>query len=235
MKRIVILTLIVIVGLGFTLVAAPKIDVDHPVYDFGEVLEGFPVTHTFVLSNLGDETLTISRVWASCGCTTTALAKTSLSPGESVDLDAILNTAGLSGDIRNKDIYIESNDPVNPTLTLRIIGSVEQGEKMQKYHIPAEDLNYWFYVLIDLQDQQDFAVGHLIGAINVPLAELEDWINPLPRETLIILYDQDGSLSDEAAQDLNGSGFPNAKSLFGGLNEWMRRLDDRFLLSATTE
>ncbi len=233
MKRIAALTLIVIVGLGVTLVAAPKIQVDHPVYDFGEVLEGFPVTHTFVLSNLGDETLTISRVWASCGCTTTALAKTSLAPGESVDLDAILNTAELSGDIRNKSIYIESNDPVNPTLTLRIIGSVAQGEKKQTYHIPVDDLSYYFYILIDLRDPEHYAASHLMGAINVPLSELADWINPLPRETFIILYDQDGSLSDEAAQDLNGSGFPNAWSLFGGLNEWMRRLDDRFLLSTT--
>ncbi|MCK4600183.1 DUF1573 domain-containing protein, partial [Candidatus Bipolaricaulota bacterium] len=178
-------------------------------------------------------TLTISRVWASCGCTTTALAKTSLASGESVELDAILNTAELSGGIHNKNIYIDSNDPMNPTLTLRITGSVEQGKKMQKYHIPAEDLSYWFYMLIDLRDQQDFAGGHLIGAINVPLSKLEDWINPLPRETLIILYDQDGSLSDEAAQDLNIGGFSNAKSLFGGLNEWMRRLDDKFLLSPT--
>lgn len=234
MKRIAVSTLIVIVGLGFTLMAAPKIQVDKPVYDFGEVLEGSPVTHTFVLSNVGDEMLTISRVWASCGCTTTALAKTSLAPGESVTLEAIVDTAGFGGAI-SKSIYVESDDPEIPTLTLRIIGSVAQGEKMQKYHIPADDLNYWFYVLIDLRDPQDFATGHLLGAINVPLSELADWISPLPRETLIILYDQDGSLSDEAAQDLNDTGFPNAKSLFGGLNEWMRRLDDRFLLSAATE
>ncbi|HCP32232.1 TPA: hypothetical protein DIT45_03175 [Candidatus Acetothermia bacterium] len=234
MKRIAVSTLIVIVGLGFTLVAAPKIQVDQPVYDFDEVLEGSPVTGTFVLSNLGDEMLTISRVWASCGCTTTALAKTSLAPGESVTLKAIVDTAGFGGAI-SKSVYVESNDPEISRLTLRIIGSVAQGEKMQKYHMSVDNLNYLFYVLIDLRDPQDFATGHLLGAINVPLAELEDWINPLPRETFIILYDQDGSLSDEAAQNLNGSGFPNAWSLFGGLNEWMRRLDDRFLLSTTAE
>ena len=45
MKKVVILTLIAVLALGATLVAAPKIAVDNAVYDFGTVLEGVFVTH----------------------------------------------------------------------------------------------------------------------------------------------------------------------------------------------
>jgi rhodanese-related sulfurtransferase len=46
---------------------------------------------------------------------------------------------------------------------------------------------------------------------------------------LIILYDEDGTLSDKAAQMLNETGFPEAKSLLGGLNEWTRQFKDKFI------
>jgi len=51
----------------------------------------------------------------------------------------------------------------------------------------------------------------------------------------LILYDHDGSLSDEAAQTLNDAGFPDAKSLLGGLGEWMRVFHEKFLLSSVGE
>ena len=49
---------------------------------------------------------------------------------------------------------------------------------------------------------------------------------------LIILYDEDGTLSDQAAQMLNETRFPEAKSLLGGLNEWTRQFKERFILSS---
>jgi hypothetical protein len=92
MKKVVILTLIAVLALGATLVAAPKIAVDNAVYDFGTVLEGVFVTHKFLLSNVGDEPLTITSVRVTCGCTATALSKTNLEPGESVELEANVDT-----------------------------------------------------------------------------------------------------------------------------------------------
>jgi len=46
---------------------------------------------------------------------------------------------------------------------------------------------------------------------------------------LIILYDEDGTLSDRAAQMLNQRGFPEARSLLGGLTEWRRLYKDKFI------
>ena len=231
MKKVVVLTLIAVMALGATLVAAPKIAVDNAVYDFGTVLEGVFVTHKFLLSNVGDETLTITSVRVACGCTATALSKTTLEPGESVELEANLDTSHYGGRI-SKSIYVESNDPEDARLTLRLTGVVTQQET---YHIAISDFNYLFYLLIDLRDPEDYAVSHLMGAINIPLAELGDWTDRLPQGVLIILYDQDGTQSDLAAQVLNDKGFPDAKSLMGGFAEWMNVYKDKFTISTAAD
>jgi rhodanese-related sulfurtransferase len=212
MKKVVVLTLIAVVALGATLGAAPKIAVDNAVYDFGTVLEGVFVTHKFILSNVGDETLTITSVRTSCGCTTTALSKTTLASGESVELGVNLDTAGYGGRSPTWNVYVESNDPSTPRLILRILGTVV---RLQPYHIAISDF--------------------LMGAINIPLAELGDWVSRLPQGVLIILYDQDGTQSDLAAQVLNDKGFPDAKSLMGGFDEWMNVYKDKFTISTADD
>jgi len=104
----------------------------------------------------------------------------------------------------------------------------------QRYNIPASDLNYLFYLLIDLRPPEEYAAAHLLGAINIPYDELADWMDRLPNGVLIILYDEDGTLSDQAAQTLNQSGYPEARSLLGGLTEWMRQFKDKFIYYPTT-
>ncbi len=57
MRKIGLVTFVIVLGLGMVAWAGPKISVDAAVYDFGEVLEGIAVVHTFVLQNVGDEPL----------------------------------------------------------------------------------------------------------------------------------------------------------------------------------
>ena len=168
MDKITTVTLLVCLTMGITGAATPRSSVDNPIYNFGEVLKGSLVIHTFTLTNVGDETLTINRVRTSCGCTTTTLSNTSLAPGESVGLEAVFDTWGYGGRVL-KSIFVETNDPDTPRLTLRLTGVVKEPEP---YHIAVGDLNYLFYLLIDLREPEDYAVGHLMGAINIPYAEL---------------------------------------------------------------
>lgn len=228
MKRVLLFATLLAVGIGITGFTAPKIRVDQAIYDFGEVIAGIAVTHTFVLTNTGDAPLVITKVQTSCGCTTTALSKTTLEPGESVELTATFDSTHYSGKV-GKSITVESNDPDTPKLVLLMTGTVKRGEP---YNISAADLNYLFYILIDLRSPEDYAAAHLLGAINIPYEDLSDWEDRLPKGVLIILYDQDGSLSDKAAQELIAAGFPQTKSLLGGLDEWTRVYKDRFIFTA---
>ena len=232
MKKIVILFLLSLLGAGVIVAAAPKIEVENATLDFGEVKEGDLVTRTFILSNAGDETLVIEKVNPWCGCTTIpSLSKTELAPGETTELEAVLDTAGLDVTTINKSITVYSNDPETPELVLRMQGSMKKIE-VQAYQITSPDLHWLFYMLIDLREAEEYAAGHLMGAINISYAQLEEWIDRLPR-ILIILYDEDGSLSDQAAQTLEEAGFYEAKSLFGGFDEWTRRYKDKYVFASS--
>ena len=225
MKRLGIVSLLLVGLLGTAGAAAPKISVDSPVYET-TVPAGTVANHTFRLTNTGNATLKIANVEVACGCTTTSLPKRDLAPGESVGLVVAVDTAGLTG-LLQKPIEVVSNDPTTPRLALTF--SLALVTK-QVYHIEVTQLHQVFYVLIDLRAATEYAGGHLVGALNIPYAELGTWMSRLPKEIPLILYDQTGALSDPAAQTLRGLGFSQAQSLFGGLSEWTHQYARRFIL-----
>lgn len=111
--------LMALVGLpGVAAIGAPVISVDNASYE-AAVQSGSLVSHTFLLTNTGDNILTIDNVQTSCGCTTTTLAKPSLASGESVSLEARVSTVGFAGTVL-KTITVRSNDPANPNLVLHL-------------------------------------------------------------------------------------------------------------------
>ena len=223
-----IISLIGVIVMGLIAVAAPKIQVDSETYEFASVIAGTFVSHNFIITNIGDAPLTIKNVRTSCGCTVVELEKTVLAAGESEVLQADLGTTGYHGRIE-KRIYVESNDHSNALITLRLTGVVNPA---QPYHMSIGDLEYMFYLLVDIRDADAFAVAHLMGAMNVPADQLAEWTDRFPKKALVILYDDDGTLSDPAAKALNDAGLKNVKSLMGGLNEWMNVLGDEFILRA---
>lgn len=216
MKKLTFATLACVVFSALAL-GAPIIQVDNAVYDFGSTFEGIAVDHTFVIRNTGDETLEISGVRASCGCTATELATTSIAPGESVDLEVLVNTTGFGGTI-SKSITVTSNDPAMAILSLRIMGQVIKSEV---HHIPASEAYYYLYLLVDLREPDAYASHHLLGAINSPLGAIEEALADIPRETFVILYDKDGSTVDSAAATLKSNGFNFVHTLLRGLDGWV--------------
>ena len=223
--------LLLVAALAMTATAAATIHAEETQYDFGEVLEGYTVSHVFVLENTGTTTLQIVRVRTSCGCTTADLDTNFLEPGESVELEVYIDTAGFSGSI-SKSIYVETNDEATPRLTLRMFGIVNRA---QSYHISVTDMNYLFYVLVDLRDPAVYAAGHLMGAINIPYDELANSLSLLPTGVLMIVYDQTGDLGDLAAQMLIGANYPEARSLFGGFDQWLRSFGTKYVTPAGTD
>ena len=215
MKRLG-LGLLLVVALGVAAAGAPILGMDAVVYDFGSVSEGAIVSHTFILTNLGDSPLLITGARATCGCTTTALPKTTLAPGESVPLEARVDTSNFGGRIL-KQIYVDSNDPSTPSAVLHIQGDVVP---LQPYNISPSDLHYLFYLVIDVRSAEAYAAGHLLGAISIPSPTLPLWVDILPRDIILVLYDDTGTESAAQTQYLRSIGFPEARSLAGGLAAW---------------
>ncbi len=64
------------------------------VYDFGKIPQGKPVTHVFNVENIGKDTLRISNVQASCGCTTPEWERNKAqAPGERTKITVGYNAA----------------------------------------------------------------------------------------------------------------------------------------------
>jgi len=232
MKRITVLVLLGLFAVATAGLAAPVLSVENPIYDFGNVVEGNVVTHPFVLTNTGDQPITVSQVVTSCGCTTTTLTNKTLAPGASVSMDVALDTRGFGGQTIVKLIKVYSNAPADNPLVLQMKGTVLRAKP---YNIAVGDLTNLVYILIDLRGPEAYAAGHLIGAINIPAAELPNWVDRLPKDVLVILYSADGSVSDDAVQTLLADGFLQAKSLLGGMAEWTRVYHNRFILSSVTK
>jgi rhodanese-related sulfurtransferase len=76
-------------------------------------------------------------------------------------------------------------------------------------------------VLLDVRPPNEFAAGHLRGAVNIPVDELPGRLSELPRDQRIITYCRGEYclFADEAAELLRGKGFDVAR-LEGGWPEW---------------
>jgi len=76
-------------------------------------------------------------------------------------------------------------------------------------------------LIIDVRSAEEFATGHIEGAINVPLPEIEDMSAYLPiyQNRSLIVYCRSGYRSSHAVISLTDMGFTNVYDL-GGLLDW---------------
>ena len=77
-------------------------------------------------------------------------------------------------------------------------------------------------VFLDIRERKHFEKGHIVDALNIPLAKLHERIVELDKKkTLpIIVVCQMGQQSGEAVKTLEAKGFPNVFRMAGGMNEW---------------
>ncbi len=94
-----------------------RIEFIEDFWDFGSIPKGSVVKYDFAFKNTGSDTLIITRVKPTCGCTTAPLSSDKIAPGETAEISASLDTKKLRGTVR-KSILIDSNDPINPYLKI---------------------------------------------------------------------------------------------------------------------
>ena len=80
-------------------------------YNFGKIPQGKPVTHVFEVSNIGKDSLLISNVAASCGCTTPEWEKDKKIPvGASSKINVGYNAAA-EGLFLSSESFISNIEP----------------------------------------------------------------------------------------------------------------------------
>jgi hypothetical protein len=101
----------------------PKIEFATPVYEFGKIKSGDPVKYTYYFTNSGTETLEISRVQPSCGCTTAGEFTKKVEPGQSGSIPIQFNSGNFNGNVF-KTITVSSNAKNQPTTVLQLKGAI---------------------------------------------------------------------------------------------------------------
>jgi len=88
----------------------------------------------------------------------------------------------------------------------------------------ADDPREDFYFVIDVRDPDEFAGGHLPGAVNLPYQGLFDDPARLPadRNEAILLYCDHSMRSTQALMALRLAGYGNVWYLRGGLPRWVQ-------------
>jgi rhodanese-related sulfurtransferase len=82
------------------------------------------------------------------------------------------------------------------------------------------------YIILDVRRPDEFASGHIPGAINVPNEIIgKDKIAELPdKDQMIMVYCRSGRRSKEAAEKLVKLGYTNIVE-FGGILDWKGEIE----------
>ena len=103
------------------------------------------------------------------------------------------------------DTYLTSKDSLEPLSTGELMDRIRSG----------------LVTVVDVRPKEEYAAGHLPGAINIPLAELDTSFKKLPRNRQIVAYCRGPFclLSFEAVARLRDKGL-KARRLETGFPEW---------------
>jgi ArsR family transcriptional regulator len=101
--------------------------------------------------------------------------------------------------------YFRSRDQLEPVAATELVTRLREGDVM----------------LLDVRPEDEYGLGHLPGALNIPLRQLEQRLAELPRDLEIIAYCRGPYcvLSFEAVAELRALGF-NVRRLEEGFPEW---------------
>ncbi len=92
---------------------------------------------------------------------------------------------------------------------------ISQDEAMQMMQEQTDCL------IVDVRRPDEFAEGHIAGAINVPNEEITDEMPELlpDKDQILFIYCRSGNRSKEASQKLADMGYTKVYE-FGGINTW---------------
>ncbi len=77
--------------------------------------------------------------------------------------------------------------------------------------------------VIDVRTPQEFAQGHVPGAVNWPLQQIEQWWARVPKDRVVYVYCNTQNRSRVAVQYLIAKGYRDLRLVTGGIQAWYAR------------
>jgi rhodanese-related sulfurtransferase len=75
-------------------------------------------------------------------------------------------------------------------------------------------------MVIDARDAGQFSKAHIPGALNIEWRKVLEQRSKIPKDKMVLIYCNTGSLSAQAGLALRLAGYDNVKILQGGFEEW---------------
>ena len=102
---------------------------------------------------------------------------------------------------------------------------IYKNRNMEKYDVSMEELQLKQLsgaIIVDVRSSQEFAEGHIEGAINIPEYEIKNNVEIIlnDKDKEIIVYCSSGVRSLKARKKLAKLGYNNVYNLYQGLENW---------------
>ncbi len=83
-------------------------------------------------------------------------------------------------------------------------------------------INHEEGMVLDIRDKKAFEKGHIVDAVNIPLAKLEERLTELDKhkEKPFVIVCQMGHQAADAVRKLEAKGYTKVYRLSGGISEW---------------
>lgn len=80
-------------------------------------------------------------------------------------------------------------------------------------------------VLLDVREPYEYEIARIVGSRLIPLGEISDRVQEIPREGEVVVYCKAGTRSAHAISELQELGFTNLYNLVGGIDAWTEEID----------
>ena len=131
-------------------------------------------------------------------------AASKLTVSDLADIDfAYSPPIGTANDALNMAAYTAENkmSGFSPSMTVAEFDTFIDGQKA---------------VLLDIRDLFAFKKTHIQGANHLPLEMFSKYMNAIPKDALIVIYDDNGKKGHQALRMLKGAGFEQVLNISGG-------------------
>lgn len=105
----------------------------------------------------------------------------------------------------------ETTSAVNSAASPQIISPADYQSQFTAANVP--------HLLVDVRTPEEFAAGHIPGAVNIAVETLESRLEEIPTDQPVVVYCRSGNRSATAADILVSAGYNPVYDL-GGIINW---------------
>lgn len=114
--------------------------------------------------------------------------------------------------------FSSAKDPV--AVSGYVAGNILSGKMTPLYWRELADTDLSGVTLVDVRTEDEYALGHIPGAINVPLDDLRERMGEIPADRPVYLYCGVGLRGYLASNILKANGYADVRNLIGGLKTY---------------